>query len=237
LLVFIMYIDSYRGFGIALTFMGLILGVYSYMVFGLSPLVALWIGVMIVGLSIILTPSHVSRRSRELAVMMNSLFINIVSIMDSMRVSSHNLFKAYGDKVYIYLSRGEIENPSEELSTGFITISGGMPIIKIFSPIDRTAVEGIADPCSAIDRIIVEHMDIADGVECYIDSKSVIRIRGPVLSSPYKLERSLGGIYGLIVGSIMALYMGSASIEYVESSKDYIVISMRVGIDKQGSSG
>jgi len=82
------------------------LGLFTYFVLGLIPLTALWIGLLITGLSILLTPSHAPKRSREISILMNKLFINITLFLEALRISSYNLLRHIMMKSsYIYLEK------------------------------------------------------------------------------------------------------------------------------------
>jgi len=209
--------------------MSIILGLFTYFVLGLIPLTALWIGLLITGLSILLTPSYAPKRSREISNLMNKLFINITLFLEALRISSYNLFKTHNDEVFIYLSREEIREIPKEAEKQFITYVYGAPLIRLVSPINRDLVKDFTEPCVAIDHILTEYLDIADRVECYDEEdKIMLKIFRPLISSSFKLERSLGGLYGLIAGSVYALLRGDVEISYVETSTDFILIGMRI---------
>ena len=221
-------IDLYRGFGLLLSVAGGLSAVYSYFFFGLGPLTAFMIGLVIVGLSIVLTPTTYPRRSREIVDMMNRLLINISYLLETLRISSHNLFKSDGENVFIYLSRSPFTVEEISGSNNFLIRKGNEIILRLISPITMSLIRDFREPCSAINYLIVDHLDIGDRVECVEELSNIyIKILYPSIPSPHRVERVLGGLYGVVAGSVISLLRGDASIEVSEATDEYIRIVAR----------
>jgi len=221
-------IDVYRGFGLALVVAGGVSAYLSYLFFGLGPLTAFLIGLIVIGLSILLTPISYPRRSNELINVVNRSLINISYFLETLRISSHNIFSSNGDDVYIYLSRSEISREDIARANNFLNNINGKLIIRLVSPINRELIKDFSEPCPAIDHVIIERFDIGDRIMCIDDRENVfVEIYGAELSSPYRLERVLGGLYGIVIGSITSLFRGDISVEVAEVSKDYIRVVVR----------
>jgi hypothetical protein len=173
-----MNIDVYKGFGLILIVMGGVLALYTYFILGVNPLTALWIGLVITGASILLTPSQAPRRVREITV-------------------------------FIYVD--------------------GEPVIRLVSPININLVKDFAEPCPAIEYVLIEYLDSADRIECVEeDDRVVVRIIRPILPSTSRLDKTIGGVYGVVAGSIYALMRGETSINSVETSPEALTIYMRI---------
>lgn len=225
-------LDIYRGSGLVLLILGSIVSLAIYFIIGLTPLLALFIGISIVGASMLLTPREVSRRPRELLSIVSGLLASVSSLLEALRIGSNVVFASYGDDVYIYISNTPITEIPSEPPRSLITLSSGGYIVSMFSPIKRGLVEGYGDPCSAIDHIAVEVLDIADSIEECIDDgrRLTVRFSKPSLSEPQRLQAVLGGIYGIIVGSVGALYMGRVSLAlHEEAGGSRLIVVSRVG--------
>jgi len=225
-------IDVYRGFGLALLVLGGISSLSTYLVVGLAPLVALFIGIAVVGASMFLTPAEVSRRPKELLAVITGLLGSVSSLLEALRMGSEVVFAPYGGDVYIYISSTPLQEIPREPLRSLVTAVGGGYVLSMLSPIKGGLVEGFGDPCSAIDHLAVEVLDIADSIsECAYDGKRLaVRFSGASLSEPQRLGDVLGGIYGIIVGSIAALYMGSARLEARGGDRgSRIIVVSRVG--------
>jgi hypothetical protein len=224
-----MNIDVYKGFGLILIVMGGVLALYTYFILGVNPLTALWIGLVITGASILLTPSQAPRRVREITVFIDKILMNITFFLETLRIFGNNLFKSYDGNVYIFISKNYIDKIPDDVEKNFIIYIDGEPVIRLVSPINKDLVKDFAEPCPAIEYVLIEYLDSADRIECVEeDDRVVVRIIRPILPSTSRLDKTIGGVYGVVAGSIYALMRGETSINSVETSPEALTIYMRL---------
>ncbi len=144
--------------------------------------------------------------SRHLAALVNNALANISAILESVGAGSVAVYKAYRDSVYLFISDKPVRELPSEPPRSLLTESNGAVVLAFRSPLHGSMIEGFAEPCSAIDHVLVELLDIADSIECVEERGTVaIEVRNPKLSTPGRLEKVAGSIYGIIAASAAAL--------------------------------
>lgn len=206
-------LDRYRGGGLALMAFGLASALFTYLLLGTAPLVALFLGTAVVGASMFLTPPAAARGSRQLVAVLNNALANLAAFLEALRVGTANLFVPYGGQVYVYLSPRPLPEAPREPPAVAIAHRGGEPLVALRAPVTGDMVEGFGDPCSAIEHLLVEVLDVADRVACLQTADGlVVRAVGPPAAEPSRVARALGGIHGLVAGAVAALYMGPVAV-------------------------
>jgi len=218
--------SAYQGFGVSLLTAGLLLALATYLLLGPVPLVALWIGLAVVGASMALTPSRVSA-SRELLALVDSSLTNMAVALEFFRVGSHNVYASYGGEVYIFVSKKPLAEVPREKPDFFVKVDGDNVIVAFKSPVSGL-VTGGGDFCSLVEELAVDRLGIAERVGCVEKGgEALVVFMGPrVASAPYRLTTSVGSLYGIVAGSVMAVLRGRATVvsESVEGGVRKVVV-------------
>jgi len=185
---------------------GAVLATFTYMLLGLVPLLALWVGVAIVGASMFSTPVLRARYSKEVVLFINALLANLARIAETFKFSNVSTYVRHNGDVYIYVADRALEGVPEEPPRTFMYLRRGELVAVVKSPISRELIEGFDDVCSAVEYLIVDWLDLADGVRCVEEEdRVVVEVKDVRVDTPHKLERSIGSIYGIIAASTTAL--------------------------------
>lgn len=204
-------VSAYQGFGVSLIVSGIVLAVATYLLLGLVPLTALWIGLIVIGASIALTPQR-TEVSRELIGLVNSSLTNMAIALEFFRVGSNNVYASYGDDIYIFVSKNPITAVPRDRPDFFVRVEGGNILLALKSPVSGL-IRGGGDFCSIVEEVAVDMLGLAKWVRCVgRGDEFLVEFRGVKTSSPYRLTTSVGSIYGIIAGSAMAVLMGSATV-------------------------
>lgn len=203
----------YNAAGITISISSLVLFVLSYIFFGLGPLTALWIGLLIIGVSMALTPAVEGIRLSSYATsMILNTFENIARVVEGLGVRSRVVYKAVDGNVYIVIGEA-----LDDIDPSKFIVSRNDSIALVFkSPISKEHLENIDNVCEAIDHVIIERLNLAESIECSDKGNSLyLRIRG-IKTYPIKsLEKTTGSIYGIIAASIATLIKNHAlTIDY-----------------------
>lgn len=219
--------DSYRGFGLALLLSSSIIAVFSYFAVGMVPIAATFIGVSIVGASMLLTPESLESKKSERFFFL-SWIETVTSIMEALRIGSFNLFVKQNGSVYIIISGKEIEEPQILTAVSPITWVGDSLALILKSPIRNEMIEG-ESICASAESIIIDRLELADRLECYETEEVVAaKVYAPVYKNARRMLSSFGGTYGIILGSIAAFSKGRGKVEYVEEGSNYIQIKVKM---------
>ncbi len=229
-------VSVYQGFGVSLLVAGSILAVATYFLLGFVPLVALWIGFAVVGASVALTPSRVGL-SRELLGLVDSSLTNMAVALEFFRVGSYNAYASYGGEVYIFVSKKPLPSVPAEKPDFFVRVEGDNVLIALKSPVSGL-VSGGGDFCSLVEEVAVDRLGLAGWVRCVERGDgAVVEFRGVKASSPYRLSTSVGSVYGIIAGSVMAVLRGSATVVSDVGEGDLRRVVVRGGVGGEGSPG
>ena len=201
----------------------------SYALFGLSPILSLWVGLLVVGASIALPPVVEGSRlsAFTLAALLNT-FENVARIIEGLGVRGRAIYVSSGSWVYIVFGEAYVEDFSR-----FALVKGGGISLVFKSPVSAEHLEGLRDLCTAIEHVAVEGLGIAGSVEC-VDrgSRVYVRFRGLKAYPVKSLERTVGSIYGVVVASVAALTRGlPARIAYESSDGQACSLEVLVGED------
>lgn len=200
-----MPLSLYRGAGLAVGLVGTLLSSATYIVLGLHPLLALWIGVSIVGFSMLLTPTEVLG-PRELMVIYENALSNIARVLEALNISSKATYTSYGEDVYIYVSIPPTANPPSTPPKSLVTTVEGATVLALKSPLSKSVIEGYSDVCNAVDYVLLELLNTADSIKCVeVDDKFIVEVHKPHISTPARIEKTLGSIFAVITASIASI--------------------------------
>lgn len=206
-----MVLDTYRGTGLALALSSAVLSAFSYLSLGLSPITALWVGVLVVGLSMFSTPTEEGAKLSEFAsTMLANLLENIGRTIEGLSIRSRAVYRASGDSVYIIFTDGFSRVDLDKVSTdSFISRIGDTKVLVLKSPIARVHTEGLGDVCSSFEEVVVDRLNLAESIECVDRNREVIaKVVKPKLLPSKTLERTTGNICSILLASIAALLKG-----------------------------
>ncbi|MEM0235486.1 hypothetical protein [Thermofilum sp.] len=197
--------NVYRGLGLTLTIIGGILTYLTYTFIGSTPLTALWIGILIVGVVIMITPEETIGK-RELLAVIEDMLSNLAIFFEALGTSSVSTYVDYGGEVYIFISNRIVDNPPKDPPKSmFINLDGGRAIVlrsPISSIISRFLEEG-GDIDSITNHILVEVLEIAENVMCVESGENIsFNVKKPSISVPARIEKAIGSIYASIIASI-----------------------------------
>ena len=199
-------LTPYNGFGLVLAVSSTLLAIFTYVSFGFGPLFSLWIGLLIVGASVALTPMEEGFRLSEFSSkMILNVFENVARVIEGLNIRGEALFIERNSDVYIVVGNAKDVDVSK-----FVILEEGKPVFIFKSPISREHLEGYTDTCTALEHVIVDRLGFAETIEC-IDRGGEIAVRlSNIKVYPIKsLEKSIGSIYGVVAASIAALIKGS----------------------------
>jgi len=223
--------NAYRGIGLSLAFAGAILTALTYFFLGIMPLVALWIGILVIGVSMFITPEEQIKKEDLLAVV-EDMLSNLSMLFEAVGVSSAATYVSYGDSVYAFVSEKQIEKPPKEPPRSMLVNLGYTKALVLRSPLssisDKVLAEG-SDISTAASYVLVELLEIADAVMCNEEAELIsCSITNPKLSTPARLEKTLGSIYGSILASIAAsVYSCPVVLVHEEESKGKRMVVLR----------
>ena len=223
--------NAYRGIGLSLAFAGAILTALTYFFLGIMPLVALWIGILVIGVSMFITPEEQIKKEDLLAVV-EDMLSNLSMLFEAAGVSSVATYVSYGDSVYAFVSEKQIEKPPKEPPRSMLVNLGYTKALVLRSPLssisDKVLAEG-SNMSTAASYVLVELLEIADGVMCSEEAEVIsCSITNPKLSTPARLEKTLGSLYGSILASIAAsVYSCPVVLVHEEESKGKRMVVLR----------
>jgi len=207
--VLVLELDLYRGFGLGLAVFSLILALFTFSTLGLHPLLALWVGFFVTGLSIFLTPSGVHYGFRGLARVVEASVENVVRLVESLGVRSSALYVVRGGSVYIYVYGGGV-SLEDVLGLGVdrvIVFVRGSPVVIVRSPLDFSDVEG--GLCYVLEDVVVDRLELSESITCSESSGlAVVEFRGVRSKAGFSLSGGVGSIYAMAVATLASRLWG-----------------------------
>ena len=231
--------DLYRGFGLGLAVCSLILALFTFFTLGLHPLLALWVGFFVVGLSIFLTPTGAHSGFRGLAGVVEASVENIGRLVESLGVRSSSLYVVRGGSVYVYVY-GDGVNPGDVLGLGVDRAIGfirGSPVVVFRSPLDFPDVTG--GLCQAVEEVVVDRLELSESLTCTESNRSAfVEFKGVRSKAGFSLVGSVGSIYAMATATIASRLWGApVRISSEVWSGDRVVVGVEVvGFGEESSS-
>mgnify|MGYP001772500628 CR=1 FL=1 len=202
--------DVYRGFGLALFASSLLLLAFTLLVLGLHPLLALWVGLAVTGLSMFLTPRGPFEEFRELSSVIEASVENIARVCEFTGARGGAVYVARGDAVYVYAYPDglSVEDVLGLDSSRLVHFVKGAPVVVLRSPVAVPSSPG--DPCVAVGEVAVRRLGVAESILCTSrPGELVVEFRGLRAGSPAGVRAAPGSVYGLIAASIAAKLTGA----------------------------
>ena len=221
-------LNRFRGFGLSLIIAGLILSIITYTTLGLIPLLALWIAFIIIGSSMLLTPEETMVKA-EIIALMEDLLSNISAFFEALGVSSYATYIYYDDRICIFVSEGPLMNAPDSPPNSIIANINSKRTFVLRSPLFTVLKNLEGDFSSIAYNVIVELLEIADGIECSESEETIsCLVKKPYVSCPGRLERTIGSIYGMCLASIASkVYRNPIVLVREEPSEDGRLIVLR----------
>ncbi len=183
-----------------------ILAVSTYFLLGLHPLLALWIGLTVVGLSMLLTP--LEPRASGVSELVLDSFENLEKLLEVLGLRSEALYIPSDRGVYAVIS-DKIPNPSDlnlEILRHSLFLELGERIgavVKI--PLPR-AESG--DICAALEEVAVDTLGIASWIECTFDGKRLgARFHSARAMGFARIAKTLGSVHSVLAAALLARLM------------------------------
>ena len=220
--------NRFRGFGLSLMIAGLILSIVTYAILGLIPLLALWIAFIVAGSSMLLTPEETMVKA-EIIALMEDLLSNISAFFEALGVSSYATYVYYDDGICIFVSEDPLLNVPDSPPNSIIANVDSKRAFILRSPLFTVLRDLEGDFPSIAYNVIVELLEVADGIECSESEETIsCLVRKPYVSCPGRLERTVGSIYGMCLASIASkVYRDPIVLVREESSEDGRLIVLR----------
>lgn len=225
-------VSPYKGLGIVLSLTGSTLAIYTYLFQGLGPLAAFWLGLAIVGFSIILSREDPAVR-REMSGIIESSLAAISIVLELLNIGSKTVFRYIsGRGVYIYIGG---EPPPGDPGGAAVYRGRDGYILAIKSPFSYL-VEHISSDLGGwavediLDRIAVESLEIADSVKCVEEPSRVIcRLSGAFAPTPGRIREAVGDIYAMLTATVVsAIRRADVEIEINKRDGDSVVVGLRI---------
>jgi hypothetical protein len=232
-------LDLYRGFGLGLAVCSLILALFTFFTLGLHPLLALWVGFFVVGLSILLTPTGAHGGFRGLAGVVEASVENIGRLVESLGVRSSSLYVVRGGSIYVYVY-GDGVNPRDVLGLGVDRVIGfirGSPVVVLRSPLDFPDVTG--GICHAVEEVVVDRLELSESITCTESNRSAfVEFKGVRSKAGFSLVGSVGSVYAMAVATIASRLWGApVRVSSEVWSGDRVVVGVEVvGFGEESSS-
>ena len=194
----------YQRAGLVIAISSAILAFATYFLLGLHPLLALWIGLFIVGVSMLLTPPE--PRPINVGKLVLDSFENIERMIEALGIKSEAIVVPTDRGVYavigdtIDLSKLDVDALEKKV---FLRMGSSLAVsLKI--PVPEVESE---DPCTAIGEAIVDKLGIATGLECLEDEARGMlsaRFHNVKVLGHSRMSEVMGPIHGVIAAAILA---------------------------------
>ena len=213
------YMDRLSILGAGLTVFASSLTIWSYLFLMNIPLTALGIGLIILGISILLTPTHPIPPHAVRALLEGST-LNIEALLEELNITNRGYYVRGADgRVYVLIPVGrDVGPPMGEFEfKGLVAKVQDRKYLTIIPPsseiiyVQELSEAGFDD---ALNHILVDLSELAESVETSIAGEyAVVRIRKPrghVAS--WRFRNVLGSLEASIAASLLAKKHGIARI-------------------------
>ncbi len=218
----------YQEIGLVIAVSSILLAVSTYLLLGIVPLLALWIGLLIVGISMAITPGEPMATPSIPKIVVES-FENVEKILELLGLGSYTVYVPRNGGVYAYVSNQEVASRDIDSvdSSKLIDTRGGRVVLVLRVPVPETTE---SDVCSAISEALVDITGFAHGVECIHSGNSInLRVVNPVALGFSRIERVLGPLPVAIAAAVASRILGKATrVVHVAREGRNIVASIEV---------
>lgn len=199
-------------FGFSLTSFGLVFSYFSYFIMGSVPLTALGIGCIILGLSILLTPSNPIPR-RVVRALIESSVLNLEALLEEFDVKCRGYYVLGGDgRVYVYVPvSSDLKPPSQALNPRgvFVDGEGGGYLVFLPPASNLLGLEFSGDLESAISEVLVDLTGFCSSVRVVREAEIVVEVGGcRVDVGAERFKRVFGSIEACLAACVVARFLG-----------------------------
>lgn len=200
--------DRFSAFGAALASFGVPFSLFSYFLLSNVPMTALGIGITILGLSILMTPTEPVPKGAVRAILEGSV-LAIEALLEEADASSPGYYVACDDgRVYALVPLARDAGPPPTTPPkGLVTSVGGEPYLALPPPaselINYVNLPGDLD--SAIGEILVDITELCESVKVARGDVVAVEIKGPRSSvGAARFRRVLGSLEASVAASTAA---------------------------------
>jgi hypothetical protein len=211
-------VDKLNTLGACMTVFATGLAVWSYFLLSNIPLTALGIGLMILGVSFLLTPAY-PMPSHAVRALLEGATLNIEALLEELNISNRGYYvKAADDRVYAFIPiGGDTGPPSGGVEVKDLIARGPkgkyLVVVPPSSEIIRVEEVSRAEFDDALKYVLVDLAELAESVETATGEHIVIKIKKPRghLTS-LRFRNVLGSLEASIAASLLARTYGAARI-------------------------
>jgi hypothetical protein len=216
--------DRFHAFGVCLSCFGVFFSLFSYLILVSVPLTALGVGVLIVGLSILLTPSTPIPKKAVRELLEGSI-VNSEAILEEFNLSSKGYYTPSSDgKVYVYIPFSSDSGPPKTSNPpkGLVSTVDGKPYLTLIPPMFELArFEESSSLEASISEALVDLTELCESVNIFQEDEDTVTVeakgvRGHVGAGRFK--KVLGSLEASIAATITAKTLGKPV--YIETEKE-----------------
>lgn len=203
-----MPLSAYRAAGLALALTATGLSLATYVLLGVDPLLALWIGLAVVGASMALTPQELPP-SKTLYQLVYGLEETIATLLELVGAQGNPIYMPAGGRVLVCTAE-RLEDCPRQPS---LEARGERIVATLLSPFSKLTA-GLESPCNPLDQLsaLAEELGLAAHWECVSGRgervRLVCRVGGLKLDSPPSMSARLGSLYSALLATIAAKCLG-----------------------------
>ena len=206
--------DKLNIFGAGLTVFSTVLTIWSYLFLSNIPLTALGVGLIVLGVSFILTPTH-PIPPHTVRALLEGATLNIEAILEELNISNRGYYvRAADDRVYVLIPIGrDAGPPSREFEVkGLIAKNHDRRYLLVIPPsseiiqVEEVSRAGFND---ALSYVLVDLTELAESVETSSGERFIVRVKKPRghLTS-LRFRNVLGSLEASIAASLLAKTYG-----------------------------
>jgi len=187
--------EAYRAAGAGVAAASAILAAVTYVMLGVHPLLALWLGLSIAGLSMALTPSS------QPAPRMYPYSEPLAALLESLGVEGPATYVRKGGMVIACIGGGGgCSGVGVRVEARGVSVAVPSPFSSVLGDLEA--------PCSVVDvyRELLRELGLARGCECSVSGGRIVcRVWGEAVRVPESLETRLGSPAGSLLASVAAV--------------------------------
>ncbi len=194
----------YQRAGVVIAVSSSILAVATYLLLGPSPLLALWIGLAVVGASMALTPPE--PRPVNVSKLVLDAFENVERVLEALGARGSAVLVPTDSGVYAVI--GDSVDPSrlssEDVRSRLVLRAGRSLAVSLKVPLPEVESES---PCEALGETVVDRLGIATGLECVEDESRgelSARFHNAKAVGFSRMSEVAGPIHGVIAAALLA---------------------------------
>jgi len=197
-------LNAYRAAGLALTLTATGLSLATYVLLGVDPLLALWIGLAVVGASMALTPQELPP-SKTLYQLVYGFEETITTLLELIGAHGNPIYMPADGRVLVCTA----ETPKACPRQPSLEARGEEIVATLLSPFSALVAD-LEPPCNPLDQLsaLAEELGLAAYWECTSSREErmrlVCRVGRPKLASPPSMSVRLGSLYSALLATVAA---------------------------------